>query len=224
MGSTATDRKSQLAQSYDLIAEQYLAWSSPRATLTRQKHLETLISHLPQNSATKILELGCGAGVPCTQFLLSHDFAVTGVDISTAQIELAKTHVPEATLIKADMIDLEFPDESFDAIVGFYSIFHLPMQDQDTIIQRISKWLKKGGWFLGNFAVEEGDVVLDNWMHPKASMFYSGRGVEGTRALFAKEAKNLKLIVDEVDLERDKDTKFEESFHWIMAQKRDGDI
>jgi len=211
--------KFQLAQSYDLIAEQYLAWSSPRATLTRQKYLETLVSNLRQDSATSVLELGCGAGVPCTQFLLSHKLAVTGVDISAAQIELARSRVPEAKLIKADMMDLQFPDESFDAIVGFYSIFHLPMQEQGALIQRISRWLKKGGWFLGNFAVEEGDVVLDGWMHPKASMFYSSCGVEGTRALFIREAKNLKLVVDEVDLERDEDNKFEESFHWVMAQK-----
>ncbi|KAJ7696771.1 hypothetical protein B0H17DRAFT_1053002, partial [Mycena rosella] len=44
-------------------------------------------------------ELGCGAGVPCTQVLVEHGLNVTGNDISAAQIALAREHVPKATLI-----------------------------------------------------------------------------------------------------------------------------
>jgi ubiquinone/menaquinone biosynthesis C-methylase UbiE len=51
---------------------------------------------------------------------------MTGVDISAAQLALARQHVPNATLIQADMMALAFPPASFDAIVALYSLIHLP--------------------------------------------------------------------------------------------------
>src|SRR6185503_17485711 len=54
---------------------------------------------------TKVLELGCGCGVPVAQ-ILSTDFAVTGVDLSPVQIERAERLVPQAEFICADMTEV----------------------------------------------------------------------------------------------------------------------
>jgi len=208
-----SDPKSLVEYGYDQIAPRYLAWSAPRPTTTRMHYLEKLISILPAGASC--LELGCGAGVPCTQALVARGFAVTGNDISASQIELAKEHVPQATLIQGDMLALDFQQGSFDAVVAFYSIFHLPGQEQGMLVEKVTGWLKEGGWFLFNLATNEGDVLVDDWMGVK--MFSSGLGVEGNREMMRVGGKGLKVVEDEVAMEMV--GRIEEKFHWVLAQK-----
>lgn len=182
------------------------------------QYLDKLMKeHLSAGAA--ILELGCGAGVPCTKILSESErgFVVTGNDISSAQVALAKIHVPKATFIQGDMMKLDFKPESFDAVLAFYSIFHLPKDEQGNMIERIRIWLKPGGWLLCNFGTNEGDVVREGWFDPSVTMFSSGLGVEGNRNIFQKDVQGLKVIEDEVAVEKVGST--EEKFHWIMAKK-----
>jgi ubiquinone/menaquinone biosynthesis C-methylase UbiE len=211
--------RAQVANGYDQVAEPYLAWSSPRPTTFRMKHLQELIATLP--STSRILELGCGAGIPTVQLLSESEkvFEVIGVDISFAQIELGKKHVPKATFIQGDMLTIDFEEESFDAVLAFYSIFHLPKEEQGMMIRRIVGWLKKGGKLLVNFGTDEGDKVREGWFKPEVSMFSSGLGVEGTREMFRKDGKGLKILEDVLDIETV--GRFEETFHWILAEKED---
>ena len=52
-----------------------------------------------------VLDLGCGCGVPVAR-RLARRYAVTGVDLSPVQVERARTLVPNATFICADMAAL----------------------------------------------------------------------------------------------------------------------
>jgi SAM-dependent methyltransferase len=115
------------------------------------------------------------------------------------------------------MLTLDFAPESFDAVLGFYSIFHLPKEAQALMIEKIRGWLKPGGWLLCNFHFDEGDLTREGWFEPQVKMFSSGLGVEGTRNIFRKQVPGFRLVVDEVDVERV--GKFEERFHWVMALK-----
>jgi ubiquinone/menaquinone biosynthesis C-methylase UbiE len=178
-------------------------------------YIADLIKKLP--ASAEVLELGCGAGVPATQVLIEHGLNVTGNDISAAQIALAREHVPKATLVQGDMLTLDFAPESFDAVLGFYSIFHLPKEEQALMIEKIRGWLKPEGWLLCNFHFEEGDVTREGRFEPQVKMFSSGLGVEGTRNIFRKQVPGFRLVVDEVDVEWV--GKFEERFHWVMALK-----
>ena len=214
----ATDPKTLIEHGYDQIAPAYLAWSAPRPTTTRLSYLNKLLTYLP--SGANILELGCGAGVPSTRSLILHDLKVTGVDISAAQIALAREHVPQATLIHADMMALSFPPSTFDAVVAFYAIFHLPREEQGMMIGRIQGWLKDGGWLLVNFHTDYGDQVRENWFSPGVTMFSSGPGVQGNRDMFEKNGVELTVMEDEVAIE--KVGRAEEKFHWVFAVKNGG--
>jgi hypothetical protein len=123
-------------------------------------------------------------------------------------------HVPKATLIQGDMLGLAFAPESFHAVLGFYSIFHLPKEEQALKFEKIRGWLKPGGWLLFNFRFEGGDITREGWIEPEIKMFSSGLGVESTRDIFRKQVPEFKLVVDEVTVGRS-----EERFHWIMALK-----
>ncbi|KAJ7045203.1 S-adenosyl-L-methionine-dependent methyltransferase [Mycena alexandri] len=217
MSAPLENPKLHIEKGYDLIADQYLAWSSARPTTRRMELIGDLVPKLP--AGADVLELGCGAGVPSTQRLVEAGLNVTGNDISAAQIALARQHVPKATLIQGDMLALDFAPASFDAVLAFYSIFHLPKEEQGKMIDKIRGWLKPGGWLLCNFGSKEGDVTREGWFNPAVTMFSSGLGVDGTREIFQKEVLGFKLLVDEVAVELVGG--FEEKFHWVMAQKQD---
>lgn len=104
--------------------------------------LDILMRRLPANA--RILDAGCGAGVPVT-FLLSRAHRVIGVDFSVAQLELARERVPDAEFLCQDVTTLQFPDATFDAIVSYYAIIHIPREHHRALFQNFYRMLKPGG-------------------------------------------------------------------------------
>ncbi|KAF9005114.1 S-adenosyl-L-methionine-dependent methyltransferase [Cyathus striatus] len=210
--------KEVVQKGYDTIAPAYLAWSAPRPTTTRMEYLDRLLTYLPQGA--RILELGCGAGVPCTQNILKHEkeFHVTGVDISQGQLDLAKEHLEpkeRLDLVRSDMMALEVSPGTYDAVLAFYSIFHLPRHEQGKMIAKMASWLKTGGVVLFNLGTGEGDKFIDDWMGAK--MFSSGLGVDGNR----EALEGLKGILEiEESVEVEMVGRFEERFHWVWGVKK----
>ncbi len=94
-----------------------------------------------------VLDLGCGCGVPATA-MLAERFSVTGVDISPVQIERARRLVPAGRFQCEDMTRVEFPLESFAAIVSFLAIIHVPVEEQPALLRKLSRWLRPGGHLL----------------------------------------------------------------------------
>lgn len=114
------------------------------------------------------------------------------------------------------MTKLEYPESKFDAVVAFYSFFHLPREEQGPMVKKITNWLKPGGILLMNMNSEEGDVVMDKWMGVK--MFSAGLGVEGNLAMLKEYGEGLEveaeLVGETLGLQK------ELFFHWIWAVKR----
>ena len=155
---------------YDLMAEQYLATKNGKDPLALEA-LEDLASLLPPAAA--VLDLGCGAGVPVTRWLADRCFAVTGVDVSARQLDLARTHVPEATFIKADMAEVTFEPETFDAVVAFHSIIHVPRTEHPALLGRIHRWLRPEGAFLATMTLTDYEGTDDDWEGWGAPMVWS---------------------------------------------------
>ena len=116
--------------------------------------MERLISLLPTSPRPKILELGCGAGDPSLKYLSQHA-DMTANDISSVQLSLAKKNAPAATLIHTDMMSLSFAPDTFDAVVAFFSIIHLPRDEQTELFKRMFGWVKKGGYMLVNLGTSD---------------------------------------------------------------------
>ena len=169
-----TDPKKLVEEGYDSMAEAYLASKGrgDEAALI-YADLEKLAELLPTDA--RVLDLGCGAGVPTTQWLAQR-FKVTGVDISARQLELARQHVPGATFIKSDMGSLRFPDPTFSAVVSFYAIIHLPREEQAALLANIYRWLKPGGAFLSNWSVGEWEGSEEDWEGWGSPMWWSHYG------------------------------------------------
>lgn len=82
---------------------------------------------------TPVLDAGCGAGFPVLTTLAEH-FTVFGIDISPAQLRLARQRVPSAHLVCQDVTRLPFPDETFGAISMYYVLFNVPRTDHREVL------------------------------------------------------------------------------------------
>src|SRR3954468_5669938 len=98
-----SDPKDIVEAGYDIIAGEHLDWIGRIDGDPRLRFLEALTVRLPASAA--VVDLGCGAGIPCPA-ALAERYDVLGVDISTAQLELARRMVPRARFVKEDMTAL----------------------------------------------------------------------------------------------------------------------
>ncbi len=169
---------------YDRVAERYLATKDPQDPLALSA-LQEMSRDLPPGGA--VLDLGCGAGVPATLWLARRGFAVTGVDFSGRQLDLARKLVPSAAFRKADMTDLELDPGAFDAVVAFHSIIHVPREEHPTLLQKIHRWLKPGGLFLATLTVADYDGEDGDWEGWGAAMRWSHYDA-GTNTTMLREA------------------------------------
>jgi ubiquinone/menaquinone biosynthesis C-methylase UbiE len=137
--------KTFVAEGYDACGD---AYSAARETAS-VAWLALVTERLASGAA--VLDIGCGSGVPVAR-TLAQTFAVTAVDISAAQIERARRNVPRATFIHGDIMNLAFPQASFDAVVMLYTLFHLPRDEQPALLAKIKRWLKPDGLLLATLA------------------------------------------------------------------------
>ena len=98
--------------------------------------------------AARVVDLGCGAGIPATRELVGYGLQVLGVDFSAVQLGRAQRLVPGARFVQADMAALHLRPAGADAVVAFYSLIHVPLADQQALFPRIRDWLRPGGYFL----------------------------------------------------------------------------
>lgn len=155
---------------YDRIAEAYLSTKDPEDPTTLLA-LEELASRLPPGAT--VLDLGCGAGVPATRWLSERGFAVTGVDFSARQVDLARKLIPTTTFIHADMTQLDIPLETFDAVVALHSIIHVPREDHPAMFAKVHTWLKPGGALLVTLTVTDFEGEDTDWEGWGAAMRWS---------------------------------------------------
>lgn len=218
--------KDDIKKAYDDIAHVYLKWTEPSHEV-RLSYLESMLRALDpakENRKMNILELGCGAGVPCTQLLASREhISVTANDISDAQIALAKERLPESVnLIRGDMMELDFSQEHFDAVTAMYSIFHLPRDEQTVILRRIFGWLKPGGQLLANFPETEFASSSDqSWLGgTKGAMHWSGWGREEMKRLLQDIGFEMEIDEVVVDTEEENGVSRRVPFNWILAKAK----
>jgi ubiquinone/menaquinone biosynthesis C-methylase UbiE len=216
--------KSRIKDSYDAIAEHYNTNFTRDHDVIRLDYLGRFLKQLSAKGKNKaaVLELGCGGGIPGTQILLenqSPSIHVTANDLSTTQIEQIQSNLAvysdRLTLVQGDMLELNFPDESFDAVLGFYSVIHLPREEQAQLMKKIVRWLKPGGLLLVNFLDADTSVAVEErWLdQEKGWMFWSGWG--GKKSEQMVEEAGLEILI--VEIRND----LLAPFLWIMGKKPD---
>lgn len=203
--------KQLVADGYNHISETYSTWAQRVRVAERQRYTQLILDRIP--TGADVLELGCATGLLTTDQLAAR-FNLTGVDIAPNQIELARQRLPDSTWIYADMTEVNFAPDSFDGVVAFYSIIHVPRAEQPDLFAKIASWLRPGGLFVAALTASATQSGYEaDWLG--APMFWSGYDT----------ATNVRLI-DEAGLEilsatEETEEEFDEAitFLWVVARK-----
>jgi SAM-dependent methyltransferase len=208
MEGGANNPKHLVAAGYDRIADAYLERFGVSAV--RQKWLGRLVASLPA-SGGRVLDLGCGAGIPVARELARHGHSVVGIDGSAQQIARARRNVPDATFVESDMCKVQFDTGSFDAVGAFYSITHVPAAEQRQLFADIASWLRPGGTLVANLGAGPAGDWTGEWLGTK--MFFSHDGTEAS----LWHLRDAGLTVRESTVERQDNEDVD--FLWIVAVK-----
>jgi cyclopropane fatty-acyl-phospholipid synthase-like methyltransferase len=199
-----------VGEGYDAMSDEFGAWRDRVVGDPRERWRAELASRL--SDGARILELGCGAGVPDT-LALAERFRVTGVDISEEQIARARANVPAATFLRADFTALEFDDGSFDAVAAFYSFNHVPRDLLAPLFARIHSWLVPGGCLLASFGTSDTESWVGEWLG--TTMFFSSFPPKTTSRLLVEAG--FELLLDELGPMREPEG--EVAFQWVLARR-----
>jgi cytochrome P450/ubiquinone/menaquinone biosynthesis C-methylase UbiE len=93
------------------------------------------------------LDVACGLGA--TTAVVKSKWphcSVTGINISTRQIEHARANAPQCSFRQMDATTLHFPDETFDLVVCVEAAFHF--DSRRDFLREAFRVLKKGGALL----------------------------------------------------------------------------
>ena len=122
---------------------------------------QTILSHLDYDGKGTLLDVGCGSGALSIRAALTWRSAqVTGIDYWGAaygygQSMCEKNAASEGVAVRCtfrhgDANRLDFPDESFDAVVSNYVYHNITGADKQKLLLETLRLLKKGGVFALN--------------------------------------------------------------------------
>ncbi|TDQ04360.1 2-polyprenyl-3-methyl-5-hydroxy-6-metoxy-1,4-benzoquinol methylase [Labedaea rhizosphaerae] len=141
---------------FDLIGERY-----DESFVERDAQLAEgawLIENVPAGG--RVLDLGCGSGLPTAKQLLEAGLAVTGIDESAKMLELAARQAPGGDYVHGDIRELPETLGQFDAVAAFFALLMLRRRDIPPLLRRCRELLR------GPKLLSIGMVVSDFDMFP----------------------------------------------------------
>jgi SAM-dependent methyltransferase len=149
--------KSPAGNIIDLYQRNAKAWDDARGrSLLEKSWLDRFIALLPPSGS--VVDIGCGAGVPITGYLLSRGLAVTGVDSASAMIERCIARFPSAEFLVADMRTLAL-HRRFDGLIAWDSFFHLTAEDQRGMFPVFAAHAAESAALLFTSGPERGEAI-----------------------------------------------------------------
>ncbi len=110
--------------------------------------IPALFSLLPDLTGCKILDLGCGFGDHCTEFVNRGAAQVTGIDLSEKMLEIARkeNNDPKITYLHMPMEEISCLEGPFDLVVSSLA-FHY-VEDFAGVVASVFRLLSPGGHFV----------------------------------------------------------------------------
>jgi len=173
---------------YDLIADWYANEGIGRTSGVREA-LDA-VSALPRGA--RILDAGCGNGLPITKSLVDAGYCAVGIDSSPAMLARFRTNLPAVPVVRGDVRHAPFAEDVFDGAIAWGVIFHLRPPDQARAFEGISRALKPGAPFLFTSAeVEDGTDDAEGLPRTMNGVTFHYWAVPSYRPLLARYAMEL---------------------------------
>jgi len=188
---------------YDRIAGRY---TRDRERFENWNEIREFTSRLPRHA--RVLDVGCGTGVPVSQHIIENGFELVGIDLSPEMISAARKNVPGAIFTEMNMLELEFPAASFDGLISCYAVFHVPREQHRTLFHSFHRILRPGGPMLVSVGSTDWEGVEDYF---GVDMFWSHYSPAKTEALITEAGFHM-------EFGRTLETGGE-VHHWVLARK-----
>lgn len=110
-------------------------------TLIERAWLADFLAALPA-AAPRVLDIGCGTGMPIAGHLIDNGCQLTGVDSAPALLARAAARFPRHTWIAADMRRLPCAGP-FDGLIAWHSFFHLAPKTSGPCSRSSGAWRRR---------------------------------------------------------------------------------
>lgn len=142
--ASGRDRTGQ-AEAFDAIGDRYdEAFPHKEGQIAAG---DWLVAELP--AGARVLDLGCGTGLPTARQFVAAGLRVTGVDLSAGMLARARANVPGAEFLQADVADLvaggPLPAGGFSAVAAFFTLLMLPRAEIPAALTSVHELLEPGG-------------------------------------------------------------------------------
>ena len=96
-----------------------------------------------------ILDIGCGYGWCELNFLTRKVKSITAIDVSDNDLETIRKNVTndKVAILAASGTNLPFDSDTFDTVVSWEVIEHIPKNDEDQLFSEVARVLKRDGVF-----------------------------------------------------------------------------
>lgn len=141
-----------------------------------------------------VLDIGCGFGWCELNFLDREVKKICGIEITKADLQAAKDNIKNksAEFKIGSALEIPYPDNSFDAIVSWEVIEHIPKNTELKMFQEVARVLKPNGVF----------YLSTPYDHPIAKYLDPAWWLIGHRHYSIKQlkffAKSTKMITDKI--------------------------
>jgi GT2 family glycosyltransferase/tetratricopeptide (TPR) repeat protein/2-polyprenyl-3-methyl-5-hydroxy-6-metoxy-1,4-benzoquinol methylase len=151
-------------------------------------HARPEVVSLVPASARRVLDIGCGAGRLGAAIKARQQAEVVGIEIDEPAAECARARLDRVLVGNIELVETNFPERSFDAIVCADVLEHL--REPERVLVRARRWLAPDGWLIASIPNVRHHTVIrallqGNWTYEPAGLldrthlrFFTRREIE----------------------------------------------
>ena len=178
------------------FGEDYIALYPHRNEAEAERAVALIAESLGDRTVRRVLDLACGSGRHSRY--LGRRWWTSGVDLSEVLLRLARKNDTPARLVRADIRELPYRNDSFDLVVNLFTSFGYFETDteHETVIRDLSRVIRTGGTFVLDFLNER---VVREQLVPRDETMVNGRIIEQRREISADG----RFVVKHIDVTAD---------------------
>lgn len=195
---------------YDALSTRYLEWTLAVDPVHRLTYQTLALDQLEEDAL--VVELGCGPAP--TAVVVADHHRYVGVDFSASQLALARAKLPAGSFVRADMTAVAFRPGTIDCVLAFYSLIHVPRDEQPDVLHAMHEWLRPNGLAVFNMTAGHGDPGgVYPWIDD-VPMYWSGFDAETNLGLVRSAGFAIEHHEVLDNFEDDENVKF----LWVLAR------
>jgi len=164
-------RMEEIYSDGDFFNVGYWLADTPNQRAACENLVTRLLVDVPVSSA-QVLDAGCGCG-GTTASVKRHlpQAAVTGINVSSRQLQRCRSTVPECHFARMDAANLAFSDDCFDCVISVEAAFHFHTRER--FLREASRVLTNGGYLVLSDILFSSTRWVGDWMVPRENQIDS---------------------------------------------------